>query len=284
MPARKPTNGCDRLTESPASADPQVFVAIGDIHGMNTMLHDLIERLEAMQQLADALQVFLGDYVDRGDDTAGVINTLIQLRTTRPQTIFLRGNHEQLMLDACDASRRLVHTSPGMKVLDSEPMQLWLENGGRETLLSYNRNWTEPDLAHWWDWIPEEHWALLRDTLMEFITERYHFVHAGALPPGSNWDGHGLGLDHRLWIREPFLSSKSDFDGRVVVFGHSPQRHHRPLVKPNKIGLDTGAVFHGKLTAAILRSELQRRKLPAPEFVQVAWRDACAPTLPFDDE
>ncbi|MDE2127105.1 MAG: serine/threonine protein phosphatase [Armatimonadetes bacterium] len=272
------------MSELQPCPNPEMLVAIGDIHGMGMMLRDLIRRIEALGLPPETPWVFLGDYVDRGEDSAGVLNTLLELQTQRPDTIFLRGNHEQLMLDAGDASRRLVHTDPGMLVSASDAMQHWLQNGGSETLLSYQRRWTDEALEHWWDQIPEEHWEFLRATRLEYITERYHFVHAGVLPPGANWNADDFGLDYRLWIREPFLSSKADFDGRVVVFGHSPQRNHRPMVRTNKIGLDTGAVFHGKLTAAVLRPGPQRRRLPAPRIVQAPWQETPVPELPFDDE
>ena len=104
---------------------------------------------------------------------------------------------------------------------------------------------------------------------MEYVTKHYHFVHAGLLPPGRHWEGEGWGLDPRLWIREPFLSSRADFDGRTVVFGHTPQMSGLPLIARNKIGLDTAAVFGGPLTAAAFESDFSGRKAPPPRFYQV---------------
>jgi serine/threonine protein phosphatase 1 len=108
------------------------------------------------------------------------------------------------------------------------------------------------DYSEWVDSIPADHWDFLEKTRFEHQIPGYHFVHAGLLPPNVSWDMGGWGLDPRLWIRNEFLNSAADFDGRIVVFGHTPQMSGKPLVQPNKIGIDTGAVFGKALTAAII--------------------------------
>ena len=100
--------------------------------------------------------------------------------------------------------------------------------------------------------------AFLRDTQFEHITEDYHFVHAGLLPPDGGWEPEGIAVEPRLWIREPFLRTKELFDNRRVVFGHTPQKTGRPLVQFNKIGIDTGAVYDGPLTAVFLPPRSQK--------------------------
>jgi serine/threonine protein phosphatase 1 len=261
-----------------------VIYAIGDIHGQHTMLCALLDKLIELPLYPVDTVVFLGDYVDRGENACAVIETLLQWRDRHPNTVFLRGNHEQLMLDAYGDVPP--HADNPNQVLHAQLTLMWLQNGGVETLLSYDppgfQEWCEtvnysllripPGLladfkssfAHWLEVIPQAHWEFLRTTQMEYVTPRYHFVHAGLLPPGRTWESEGWTIDPRLWIREPFLSNRADFGGRIVVFGHTPQRKGRPLIHRNKIGLDTGAVFGGPLTAGIF--ELQGH---APRFIQV---------------
>lgn len=226
-----------------------MIYAVGDIHGQVTMLRALLECLREQPLRPEDTLVFLGDYIDRGEDSCAVIETLLELRAQHNDTIFLRGNHEQMMLAARDGTPPKYLAEQDALEL-SEVFQIWLANGGVEALNSYGLTWSVEDLPRWWETIPEAHWTFLRDTQMEYITERYHFVHAGILPPGARWDEEGIASDPRLWIREPFLSGRADFGGRIVVFGHTPQQSGRPLLKKNKIGLDTGAVFGGPLTAA----------------------------------
>jgi len=120
--------------------------------------------------------------------------------------------------------------------------------------------------SHWLEAIPQSHWEFLRATQIEHVTPHYHFVHAGLLPPGMTSESEGWTIDPRLWVREPFLSSRANFNGRIVVFGHTPQHKGRPLIHRNKIGLDTGAAYGGPLTAAIFDSGVH-----APSFIQVPW-------------
>ena len=247
-----------------------MIYAIGDIHGQHVMLKALLAKLTSLPLRSDDTVIFLGDYVDRGENSRAVIEMLLEWREERPGTIFLRGNHEQLMLDVQD--------SPA----DTDPIERarialsWLRHGGGEALLSYSapgiRPWLDvtgdeastpssaavAELAslvdRWIGLIPDSHWEFLRSTQMEHLTSRYHFVHAGLLAPGQKWESLRPGIDPRLWIREPFLSNNASFDGRLVVFGHTPQQNRRPLIQRNKICLDTGAVFGGPLVAGIFNT------------------------------
>ncbi len=230
------------------------------------MLLELIEIIRDRPLRDEDELVFLGDYIDRGEDSRAVIQTLLQLRNQHPNVVFLRGNHEQLMLDARDGPPPEPAEQPGY-VMHSRPMMTWLQNGGVDTLLNYHVD----DFSCWWESVPPEHWQFVRDTQLEHITERYYFVHAGLLPPGKTWEGDywERHVDPRLWIREPFLSSRHNFDGHIVVFGHTPQRSGRPLISRNKIGLDTGAVFGGPLTAAAFVPAAPGQRTPSPEFLQV---------------
>ncbi len=250
------------------------------------MLCALLTKLRELPLHREDTVVFLGDYVDRGENARGVIETLLQWRDRHTNTIFLRGNHEQLMLDAYGDA--LEPTVAPDRSLRAQLTLVWLQNGGIETLLSYAppgfQDWCETvnyvllripagplaafkaSFARWLAAIPPPHWEFLQATQMEYVTPRYHFVHAGLLTPGKTWESEGWTIDPRLWIREPFLSSRADFDGRIVVFGHTPQRRGRPLIHRNKIGLDTGAVFGGPLTAGVFVPQVH-----APRFIQVPY-------------
>ncbi len=202
--------------------------AVGDIHGHYWRLVNLIAQLPME---ADDVLLFVGDYIDRGPDSSKVLDFLMELRSSRPGTIFLRGNHEEMMLDA-----RKSFTSHRR---DFERYALWMGNGGAETLDSY------PAGKPWWSRVPDEHWAFLEATSLEYWLGPYAFVHAGFLPPGGKWD---YDEDPRLWVREEFIHSEHDF-GATVVFGHTPQLSGRPLIQANKIGIDTAAGYGGPLTA-----------------------------------
>src|SRR5437016_1822531 len=134
------------------------------------MLQAMLEKLDPLLKEEDIL-LFIGDYVDRGEDSNGVLDTLLELREQRPNTVFLRGNHEQLMLGARDGEAPEIE---GPELLFSEKMELWLINGGDRTLLSYREAYTAEDFLRWWESIPEAHWTFLQETRMEYSTPRYH--------------------------------------------------------------------------------------------------------------
>jgi serine/threonine protein phosphatase 1 len=147
----------------------------------------------------------------------------------------LMGNHEDMMLQAL----------PGT---DKEANNTWLANGGADSLLSWEISRKVPP-SDWAGLIPEEHQAFLRELEISFRYGGYLFVHAGIRP--------GVPVDKQekqdmLWIREPFLSWKHSLDV-VVVHGHTPR--HEPVVRPNRIGIDTGAVMGGVLTCVVLEDD-----------------------------
>lgn len=204
-----------------------MYYAIGDIHGKSDMLEIALKHLVGKLQRNDTV-IFLGDYIDRGEDSRGVIKIIKSFLGTHDNVVALRGNHEAMMLSAYD---------------NPEIEPLWLQNGGIEMLLSYGDT-----IEDWRNRIPMEDLEFLSSTITEWSVRHFHFVHAGVVPPGVIPD-LPMGLDPRLWIRDEFIQSDSDF-GKIIVFGHTVQFDNKPLVMHNKIGLDTGAVFGGRLSVA----------------------------------
>jgi diadenosine tetraphosphatase ApaH/serine/threonine PP2A family protein phosphatase len=197
--------------------------AIGDVHGCLDKLVRLLARCRAHAGDRPRRLVFVGDYIDRGPNSRGVIDTLLELQRKEPRIICLRGNHEAMMLDAIETGDEV----------------LWLLNGGGQTLESYDATQAldlPAELVEWADGLP-----------LSFDDGRRLFVHAGLNPrvPLDRQTEQDL-----LWIREPFLSSRSDF-GRLIVHGHTPLRTGVPDLRSNRLNIDTAAVFGGPLTAAV---------------------------------
>jgi serine/threonine protein phosphatase 1 len=213
-------------------SEPRLLV-FGDLHGAITPLRQVLDRVRPR---ADDTLIFLGDYIDRGEDSRAVVDRLMELEQEF-SCVFLKGNHEDMFLQA--------YNSMGADLSDdeliTEEMILWLTNGGVTTIRDFEGSWPSDRYLRWF-----------RDLRLYYETDTYYFVHAGlqpGVPPEVTTDAE------RMWIREPFLSS--DFDwGKRVVFGHTVQLE-RPLVHPNKIGIDTGAFAKGigRLTCLILPEE-----------------------------
>lgn len=232
--------------------------AIGDIHGRA----DLLERMEALiaSDAAGApdrrVIVFLGDYIDRGLESAQVIDRLID-RLIDPlagsgagfEHVFLCGNHEDAMLGFLD---------------DAAKGPLWLANGGDAALYSYGVRiktllpYAERLAAVQAELrakVPPAHLDFLRGLKRLHIEGDYLFVHAG-VRPGVAIDAQSA--EDLIWIREPFLSTRADF-GKVVVHGHTINANHEaPEICANRIGIDTGAYATGKLTCLVLEGETRR--------------------------
>ena len=226
-----------------------MIYAIGDIHGQLIMLEPALAHLRRIIRPNDAV-IFLGDYIDRGPDTAGVLRELIQFKKQHPATVFLRGNHEDLLLRAYKGDRKRE--------------EIWLLNGGFATLSSFGIS----NPKDWQRAFPKWVIDFADHTEIAIKSQRYHFVHAGILP-----DGHDAGidrdLDYRMWVRDPFIQFGYS-PGRVVVFGHTPQADNRPLIKSDKIGLDTGASQSGgRLSVAGFDDEQPRKVLPEFTLFQV---------------
>jgi serine/threonine protein phosphatase 1 len=180
----------------------QKTYAVGDIHGALGKLRDLIARCERDAAGEPATFVFLGDYIDRGPDSRGVIEHLMGLQARLAgNAIFLMGNHEAIVLEAVENSMSVGH---------------WLMQGGDKTLESYGvsspRN------------LPRQHLTWLRSLRLSYDDGRRMFVHAGVDPEKPLDDQHD---DDLLWIREPFLSDARNY-GRLIVHGHTPIQTGKP--------------------------------------------------------
>jgi serine/threonine protein phosphatase 1 len=218
--------------------------AVGDIHGSAHLLYTLFERIDddlKARPTADAVQVFLGDYIDRGPTSRQVIDLLIA-RQRAHNLILLKGNHEDLALRFLS---------------DPNTLSQWKNIGGLNTILSYGVTPTrrdDPQLQHavataFGHSMPDSHRRFLQSLALSFACGDFFFAHAGVRPgiPLQEQSQHDL-----LWIREDFLLHEEDF-GKVIVHGHTPARD--PDVRPNRINIDTGAYATGRLTCLVLEGD-----------------------------
>ena len=219
------------------------IVAVGDIHGMLFKLESLLDALPI--SWGSDLVIFLGDYIDRGPDPRGVVERLLELKREFGQNIrCLLGNHEYMFLNYLKR-RGLMEKIPFEDDLTLDAT--FLITGGESTIDSYSRE--NGCLV-----VPEEHQEFFLGLEPMIEEGEYLFVHAGLRPEIPI---HEQSIHDILWIRSEFIESDYDW-GKMVVFGHTP--FSSPLVQPRKIGIDTGAVYGGPLTAVIL---------PNLKFIQV---------------
>ena len=209
--------------------------AIGDIHGCLGKLERLISDIPADPE-KDTL-VFVGDYIDRSAGGKDVIDFILSLKNIYRNLICLCGNHESMLL----------------RYLERVDEEMYLANGGRMTLKAYGISRFDGPRTRKAK-IPAVHRHFFESLLPYYETEDYIFVHAGLMPgvPLAEQD-----IDDLQWIRYEFIDSGYDF-GKRVIFGHT--HFPEPLIHPNKIGIDTGAVYGGKLTCV---------ELPAVKFYSV---------------
>ena len=190
------------------------ILAIGDVHGCAFALEAL---LRAVKPSRDEFLVFLGDYVDRGLDSAGVLNRLVRLAETH-RVVALRGNHEQMMMDARGGDGELA---------------LWLSCGGEATLMSYCPFGDHGTLAD----VPDEHWDFLDERCVDWHeTEEHFFVHGGAVPDRP------LAKQPPLVLRwQTFRDVKPHRNGKVMVCGHTAQEDGVPKSLGYAVCVDTRA-------------------------------------------
>jgi serine/threonine protein phosphatase 1 len=240
----------DKPLSAPANAPaprlpPGVRIyVVGDVHGhldKLTQAHDWVRADLQRRPVAHPLLVHLGDLIDRGPDSAGCIDLLAAGPPLRGvPTISLMGNHEWMMLKALNGGSH-------------DSIDRWLDNGGAEALHSWGLKSTSPP-HDWLAAIPPRHLVFLRDLAPSHVSHGYLFVHAGVRP------GVEMALQRPadlLWIRDAFLNWDGvmlpDAPDRIIVHGHTPSP--APTVKPNRLGLDTGAGKGGLLTCAALEDD-----------------------------
>ena len=239
--------GLKWLRPAPAPVPPmlpagQRAYAIGDVHGRADLFDDLLARIDEDDRIrgpAESVIVLLGDLVDRGPDSAGVVARAVDLQRSGRPLRALKGNHEEVLLAAIDGDTRALH--------------LLLKIGGVPTLESYGLEPESLDAATMCariaSAIPGEHIDFLRAMEDQVTIGDYLFVHAGIRPGVPFADQKGADL---RWIRSPFLEH-SGHHGAMVVHGHTIV--HEPELLANRLGIDTGAYASGVLTALGLENE-----------------------------
>ncbi|MGI9372968.1 MAG: metallophosphoesterase family protein [Hyphomicrobiales bacterium] len=238
------------ITRDPPALAPEGLriYAVGDIHGRADLLDEMLKLIEEDLQNSptqQTIEVFLGDYIDRGPEIVRVIETLMSHSPVCDERICLKGNHEDALLRFLDDSR----------VLTS-----WRNFGGIDTLYAYGVKPALPRNTHdheslqreFEECFPTAHLKFLEELPLSTAYGDYFFVHAGVRP---EFDLDAQEEEDLLWIRGPFLESKADF-GKVIIHGHTPQ--DEPDVKFNRINIDTGAWASGKLTCIVLEGQEQR--------------------------
>ncbi len=238
----KPKTSSTPPRQASLPANTRVY-AIGDIHGRLDLLNKLIDLMaaDAANYNGEKIAVFLGDYIDRGPESKGVISRLMQPLPANIRPVFLLGNHEWAMLQFFHS----LETGAG-----------WMVYGGMETLKSYGipmqpGKATPERLTELQQTLkerfPPDHREWLKNCLIHFEIGDYYFAHAGVRP--------GVPLNEqtdtdRLWIRQGFLDWRGSGLEKMIVHGHtiSPEVE----VLPHRIGIDTGAYASGKLTAVVL--------------------------------
>lgn len=211
--------------------------AFGDIHGRADLLEQLFAEIEAdlaRSPVDRAIEVYVGDYIDRGPHSNRTLDLLIE-RSHDREAVFLKGNHEAYFLELLG---------------DSTKFNDWRQFGGLQTLMSYGiQPSLNPDAAEQVELtrmlneaVPAEHLSFLRALRSSFVCGDFFFVHAGVRP--------GIPLTEQqesdlLWIRSEFLESTENF-GKYIVHGHTPVR--APDIRANRVNIDTGAYATGNLT------------------------------------
>jgi serine/threonine protein phosphatase 1 len=214
---------------------------IGDIHGRADLLDNIVDKIQRdidEHERSDCITVTLGDYVDRGPDSKGVLDRLV--RNPFPtRYIGLKGNHE-LMLESF--------------MRDPSVGERWRRLGGLETLYSYGVSVADLMRGKGFESaaralkavVPLKHVEFLSSLSPYFSIGDYFLCHAGVRPGVPLEDQK---VEDLLWIRDEFLNSTMDF-GKFVIHGHSPREW--PEVRPNRVNIDTGAFATGRLTCLVV--------------------------------
>jgi Calcineurin-like phosphoesterase len=239
------SSGKSRWHMQPPSAPDGVRIyAVGDVHGRADLLQRLLAAIDhdlIRYPVRRSIEVFLGDYMDRGPASREVLDILLKRGRTR-QTVFLKGNHERYVTE-------FLH--------DPSILTDWRAFGGFETLMSYgvvpilspDRDQQSELATKFAQALPQAHLQWLNRLRRSFICGDYFFVHAGVRPGIPLLKQHENDL---LLIRDEFLLWEHDFS-KVIVHGHTPVSE--PDIRSNRINIDTGAYVTGQLTCLVLERE-----------------------------
>lgn len=231
-----------------------VIYAIGDIHGEDeklARLHEYIFDDAAFLGVTPEI-IHLGDLIDRGPDSRGVVARIMRLHE-KGAAATLKGNHEEMMLSAFDT-------------YSASARQSWAHNGGEETIASYER--VHGVRTDWRDTIDSEHVDWLRALPAMIRRETFVFVHAGIDP----WRFPNDSDEVKLWTRARVFFESEDWperpelEGLTVIHGHTPTDDFRPEIGPRRINVDTGVCYGGPLTSVVLATNER------PRFLSVAPR------------
>lgn len=254
----------------------KVIYAIGDIHGRKDLLvaiRKLIKADAKKHGFEDKTIIYLGDYVDRGPDSKGVVELLMNKPLEGFTNVCLKGNHEEIMFKSVEWSTR----TTGERSSWSNWRDMWLQNGGRRTLASYGidhlalENQAYGDKMVTWndviDIIPKEHIYWMKALPNYYVIDDYLFVHAGIRPGVPLWKQKA---ETMLWIRTAFLESEEDH-GYRVIHGHCPTKNFVDF-RENRVNIDTGAVWYGEMYALALHDG-QERVIKTPKFDAVSEKE-----------
>jgi serine/threonine protein phosphatase 1 len=228
----------------PALPEGLRIYAVGDLHGRIDLLDRLVNRIDTdllHRPVSSAIEVYVGDYIDRGPASSAVLDRLIT-RSHQRKTVFLKGNHEIFLSQFLD---------------NPATLQGWRQYGGLETLVSYGlKPSLNPDAAEQIEiaralrsTIPKLHLQFLERLKLFASYGDFFFVHAGIKPRVSLAEQREEDL---LWIREEFLLCEDEFE-KIIVHGHTPVAE--PDIRPNRINIDTGAYATGKLTCLRIEAD-----------------------------
>lgn len=225
-------------TAPSAPADTRIY-AVGDIHGCADLLAETTARIDddiSRRPVPYVLEIYLGDYIDRGPDSKAVLD-MLAVRLVRHHAVCLRGNHEELLQHFLQ---------------DAAAFSQWRQLGGLQTLASYGvvpRGMPESEITlqhRFHNVFPETHALFLQCLRDSFTCGDFFFAHAGVRPEVPVEQQHP---DDLLWIRQEFLQSEADH-GKYVVHGHTPVPY--PDIRHNRINIDTGAYRSGTLTCVAI--------------------------------
>jgi len=238
----------------------QVF-AIGDVHGCKSLLERIHKKIlkKSKKVKGNKILIYLGDYVDRGHKAKETIDAIINFRPKDFKCIFIRGNHDQMLLDFVNGK--------------SESLTVWLYNGGAETLKSYCGREIVDNLLNssskkqqirekFIKALPKEHLHFFNGLQFFYTWKDYFFVHAGIDPSRPLSKQRKTDM---IWTRTPkFLASNQPFE-KIIVHGHTPSKNVEKKI--NRINLDTGAVYseYGKLSCMFIDAKENRKEFFASE-------------------